>query len=779
MSVLRLGEGAGGVCVATGMHPEKTMTRTRVTCVAAVSAVLSFTTSAAWAQQSSTLKPAGKTIVERVDAQRLSFEERRREADGPATFVSHGLQYTLRLTSAEAALAVPTKGGARAPILTMTLSGASSAGHLIGLEPLPGKIYHVDGRSHGPLAPRDTFSRVRAAGVYPGIDLDYYGSGGVLEFDFIVAPHADPRSIRMSFAGSDRIALTRRGAAVLTTAGGEVQIRKPLIYQEHEGVRRVIEGRYVLEGRTLRFALGKYDRSLPLVIDPVIDYATYIGSPEDDKVVAIRANAQGEVYVFGSTMDFAGFPFTTFAGTTPSGSTEKCFVSKFDATGATLLFSVILQDTAAVTSAGYRAFCDAMTLGPDGRIHVVHQSADLGTFVKTLKTFSEAQPSGLSLFQERLLAHEGFLPAPAIEADAAGHLYVLGGCYNERVQAPGPVLPNGFRTSPRPGHCISPDNFFSLGVSESVLVKYSTSGDIMYGTFIGGSNDDHTAATSIAVSDANGTAEVFVAGRTRSTDLFPVPPDAPGVGYLPYQSACATAGPGDPCADAFFTRIDTLSVGAASHRYSTYLGGADGIDGATAVAVQSRTVPLAPGLPATQTLHRVFITGATDSADFPQTVPGISGQGVFAAVFDVEFGQPVYLTKFGGTGIQVPTSIAVFRQGELAIAGNTDSADFPVVDSILQEPPSGTCSADGCGFVTVLSTSGDSIRLSTYLDYTGETSSPQIAVDLQGNLYVGATTTATGLATPGAFQETLDDGRDGLIMKIGAAVPPLPNQYRF
>ena len=132
-------------------------------------------------------------------------------------------------------------------------------------------------------------------------------------------------------------------------------------------------------------------------------------------IVAIRNNARGEVYVYGTTMDVAGFPFTSFAGNTVSASSEKCFISKFDADGSTLLYSVIFLDTAAVTSAGYGTFCDAMALGTDGRVYAVHQSADLGTFVKTLKTFTEVTPTSLSLIQARLTAHEGFLPAPAVE----------------------------------------------------------------------------------------------------------------------------------------------------------------------------------------------------------------------------------------------------------------------------------------------------------------------------------------------------------------------------
>ena len=192
-------------------------------------------------------------------------------------------------------------------------------------------------------------------------------------------------------------------------------------------------------------------------------FATYLGSSMDDRIVAMEVNAAGETYVFGVTPEFETFPTTDIAGVESSSSLEKCFVAKFDATGSTLLYSVIFQDTAAVTSAGYGAFCDAMTLSPNGVVHAVHQSADLGTFVKTVKSIRELPSGEISIEQTRLLGLEGFLPVHAIKADLFENLYVLGGCYNSRVQAPGPSLPGGFRTAPHPGHCVSPDNSFSLG----------------------------------------------------------------------------------------------------------------------------------------------------------------------------------------------------------------------------------------------------------------------------------------------------------------------------
>ena len=266
-----------------------------------------------------------------------------------------------------------------------------------------------------------------------------------------------------------------------------------------------------------------------------------------------------------------------------------------------------------------------------------------------------------------------------------------------------------------------------------------------------------------------------MAGATRSTDLFPVPPDSPGVGYSPYQETCATVDEEDPCADGFFTWLDASSLGAASHRYSTYLGGSAGIDRVTAIAAVTTTIT-DPNAPATSASYRLYLAGATESPSFPFT-PGPSGPSAFVTTFDMLGPQLIYSTAVGGSGIETPSSVAVFPGGEVAIAGGTDSTDFPLTDPLFaQATSSGTCPPSGCAFVTVLSPAGDAVLFSTYLDDSGLTSDPRITSDPVGNLFVAATTSDAGLATPDAFQPTPSGGADALVLKIEEAVAPAPNQ---
>jgi hypothetical protein len=306
--------------------------------------------------------------IRRLASSPLFFEENRGQTDSRVKFLSRGRGYTLFLTEDEAVMALKRKskvngsqwtaasknrGGdfvspsafhARTDepaVLRMRLDGAKKDPKVEGIEQLPGKIYYVRGNETGPLQPNATYQRVKYSGVYPGIDVEYYGNESRLEFDFVVAPHADPKQIRLSFSGAEKIKLTKDGELALRVAGEEVRLKKPAIYQERNGERTDIAGGYVLTGKGKReaiFHLGPYDPSLPLIIDPAIDYATYLGTSGPEALTAVFLNTAGEVTVVGDTDNVASFRQT---GTAAQGA-DGCFISKFDPTLSTLLSSETL-----------------------------------------------------------------------------------------------------------------------------------------------------------------------------------------------------------------------------------------------------------------------------------------------------------------------------------------------------------------------------------------------------------------------------------------------------
>jgi hypothetical protein len=232
-------------------------------------------------------------------------------------------------------------------LLRMTLAGANPAPSAAGIEELPGKVNYFIGKD--PKAWRTnipTYGKVRYGAVYRGIDLVYYGNGRQLEYDFIVAPGADPRVITLAFEGAGALTVSTEGDLVLQTRGGELRLRKPLIYQEVGGAKRSVPGGYVVKGeRGVGFQVAAYDGTKPLIIDPVLVYSTYLGGSGEDNGSAIAADATG-IYLAGLTIspDFppAGSPSPYQGGQVGD---YDAFVTKLNPAGTALIYSTYLGGT--------------------------------------------------------------------------------------------------------------------------------------------------------------------------------------------------------------------------------------------------------------------------------------------------------------------------------------------------------------------------------------------------------------------------------------------------
>src|SRR6267378_5382787 len=242
----------------------------------------------------------------------LQFEANRGQTDASVGFLSRGRGYTLFLTSTEAVMVLTrreargkrdrfslTKPGLAQPekttqtVVRMKLVGANPKPKLAGLEELPGKVNYFIGndpkkwRTNVP-----TCARVEYKNVYPGVNLVYYGNQRQLEYDLVVAPGADPKAIRLAFDGVDKLALDAQGNVILHTAGGELLQRAPIVYQEIDGARQKISGRYVLKTKDrVGFQVAAYDRTKPLVIDPVLVYSTHLGGSGYSAANAIAVDA--------------------------------------------------------------------------------------------------------------------------------------------------------------------------------------------------------------------------------------------------------------------------------------------------------------------------------------------------------------------------------------------------------------------------------------------------------------------------------------------------------
>src|SRR5687768_4706538 len=280
----------------------------------------------------------------------LQFEVNRGQADARVKFLARGRGYNLFLTPTEAVLALRKGVAGEAAVLRMSLAGANPSTAVSGADELAGKSNYFVGKDASKWrAGVETFARVKYAGVYEGVDLVYYGNQGQLEYDFHVAPGADPRRIRLAFGGADDIRVDDGGDLVLSVAGREVRQHKPFVYQTVGGARREVAGSYVLlGGREVGFRLGAYDAALPLVIDPVLVYSTYLGGSGSESAHGVAFDPQGNIYVTGLTDSF-DFPVTPGALQTtrrPLAGTQihygDAYVLKLNPSGSAIIYATYI-----------------------------------------------------------------------------------------------------------------------------------------------------------------------------------------------------------------------------------------------------------------------------------------------------------------------------------------------------------------------------------------------------------------------------------------------------
>ena len=248
----------------------------------------------------------------------LSFEANQGQTDEQVKFLARGNGYNLFLTPTEAVLKLnqpqensdsAANSATKTDVIRLKLQGANPKAKIAGVDELTGKSNYLIGHDAQKWRHDVTrFAKVKYEAVYPGIDLIYYGQQRQLEYDWIVAPQADIDKIRLAVAGVSQMQVDSNGDLILQTAGGEVRQHRPVIYQEAEGEKKFIEGRYVMKGsREVGFELAAYDTTRAVVIDPVLSYSTYFGGNGTAFLdPGIALDKTGNIYLAGrtSSVDF-------------------------------------------------------------------------------------------------------------------------------------------------------------------------------------------------------------------------------------------------------------------------------------------------------------------------------------------------------------------------------------------------------------------------------------------------------------------------------------------
>ncbi|MGH9628473.1 MAG: SBBP repeat-containing protein, partial [Bryobacteraceae bacterium] len=273
---------------------------------------------------------------------RLFFEPNTGQAEPSVDYIARSRGQTVLVSGNEATLLLNESGRSLPPV-RMRLTGARDGARPEALEKLPGISNYFVGNDPKRWRTRvPHFAKVRYRDVYPGIDLLYYGSGTNLEYDLIVAPGADPGTIQLTYEGVQAIRTEENGDLLLQVSGTSIRQRAPVVYQLENGLRQPVSGSYVSSGGRVRLALGSYDKGRPLIIDPVIEFSTYLGAAGYESGVAIALDSNGSSYITGvtSSQDFPGVRRES-AQRQHGGATDT-FVAKFSQYGGQLVYVTYL-----------------------------------------------------------------------------------------------------------------------------------------------------------------------------------------------------------------------------------------------------------------------------------------------------------------------------------------------------------------------------------------------------------------------------------------------------
>jgi len=679
------------------------------------------------------------TTVQRLGlgqaARSMAFEINQGQSDAEVRFLARGRGYNLFLTSTQCVLTLQARTNRGQAVLRMDLTGANPQPEVEPLEPLEGKVnYFMGSDPKGWRTDIPTYGKIRYREVYPGIDLVYYGQQGQLEYDFVLRPGADPEAIRLHFDGAEELELDAAGSLVVRLDGKSVKWPKPVIYQVDHDARSTVEGNYVLkENREVRFQLSAYDRSRPLVIDPVLLYSTFLGGSGLDRATAMALDRSGNVYITGQTIS-PNFP--THTPYHLAYASNDVFVAKLNPTGAALIYSTYVGGSGDDFAAGIaldssgNAYVTGQTVSQNFPAVNAFQSSLSGNIGWSDAFLFKLGPAGSTLPYSTYFGGSDIEYANAIAVDSSGNAYITGATVS------GPQFPKQ-----------SPFQNNSGGGQDAFVAKFnpaaSGGNSLIYSSWLGG--NDSEQGNAIAV-DSSGNA--YVAGDVFSLDFatssFPL--------VNPLQPLY---GGGE--VDGFVAKIN--SAGSAVV-FATLLGGSDN-DQVFGITLDAS--------------NNVYVAGQTVSTDFRTTFnaqqPVIGGgldfgtADAFVTKISSSGASILYSTYFGGSGDEAAYSVAVDNSGQIYLTGWTLSDfDFPVTTGADQYFSNGGASDAFVAKINPAAPGPSGLVYSTYLGGTGSDlgsgdAGNGITVDTNGTFYVcGETDSSDLLTTSGAFQRTYGGG---------------------
>lgn len=635
----------------------------------------------------------------------------------------------------------------RATSMALRFVGASRAVSVVGAGRLPGTLNWFVGADRSKWrAGLPTYRTVVYRNVWRGIDMAFRGRDGALKYTFRVRPGARVKDIRLAYSGASRLSLDASGQLLVGTKLGVLRDSRPTSYQTIGSKHVTAPTRFVLAGaRRFGFSIGTgYDSFHELVIDPGLSYSTYLGGVGRDYGYSIAVDEHGNAYVAGNVRA-STFPATPGAFRTVAPGSDDAFVAKLNRSGSALLYSTYLGGSGS-------DFANDIAIDDEGNAFVTGVTASTD-FPTTPGSFQPADPdptptadnsegfvtklnqSGSALVYSTYLggtSGSSFDSLNGIAVDKRGNAFVVGSVCTSNY----PTTTKAFQPSdPSPGPCDASDRPAN---NTGVVSELNPTGSaLVYSTYLGGKDFNNINSMTI---DKQG--NVYVTGPADGD--YPTTPGS-------FQQVHPAPG-----TDSFVTKLDKSGSKLV---YSTFLGGSSpddegglgiGVDDKGFAYVAGRTG--SPDFPTTPGAYDRTLGGTDDAY---MTKLNKSGSAL------------VYSTLIGGSGFEEPHfSVAVDGEGRAYMTGTTDSTDFPTTPGAPQ-PAYGGGSLDG--FVTVVNPSGSGLDLSTYLGGSGRDIGENLALDEDNSVYItGSTRSSDFPTTPGAFQSADPDpsGLDGFVAKI-------------
>ena len=672
----------------------------------------------------------------------VRFEQNLGQYPKEVYFVSRSAQSSALIT--DSGLILSNKRLTGTPI-SVQFNGAEKK-KPIGIKLLEGKAnYFIGNEEKNWIRNVPLYKQVESKEIYSGIDIRYHSRGSLLEYDFIVHPEADVNQILIDVSNADSILINESGSLAISANGETLFQHKPYIYQIVEDEKIEIDGQYkLLAENQVGIEVGKYDSSLDLIIDPVLEFSTHLGAEDEDLVTDIDVDSAGNIYLTGTTGSVF-FPTANPIQANYGGGSLDAFVTKLSPDGTSIIYSTYYGGSnwegAGIFSIEGASHAGGIAVNDQNEVFVVgftDSSFDFPLVNAYQNTYGGGEYDGY--FVKLNSAGDTILFSTYLGGDDRDLLYDVEIDSTGKPVAVGESRSANYPTTAGVVQTVRDPTYYA---TDGVITKLDNTGSVVMSTYLGGDGDERLFGIELDDSD-----NIFVTGSTDSQNNLPVPNAAqtsPSGGWYNW--------------DIYIAKLDAAATAVS---FGTYWGGTSKESG-RGITLDSN--------------GKVIVVGDTDSNNFPTQS---AYQGSLLGPTDAVLvkmstaGVVDFSTYLGDTSDEAGWDVEVDFQNKIYVSGSTVSQNFIEVSPLTEFDTSAT-GYGGDAFITQFSEDGSTVLFSSKVGGYGEDHGFALHLDQAGHIYLGGRTNAYNFhTTPGVIQPTIDNGHEGFIVKLqgDTALPP-------